>query len=294
MKLTDWHHLFGMTLKDYFTDTAFRVELETDLSVKKQLLDVVIIDKRQGMIPDELPDGLENLAVHNLLSFKSWREPFDDWSADELLGHYINYRKQISPSLKNLLPAADFHLYAVSMRFPRKLAHKAELKKVKEGVYDIRWGVRDIRLIVTNRIERKKRNAAWLMFSTVPENINYGVTHYSGKLDEMSSTVNQLLLRYRNERIIEMPYTVEDYRRELERNVLSSITAERVLEEFSLDELLNRIPTEKRLQGIPAEQLLKKIPAEKRLQGIPAEERLKGLSALQIEAYLKKLRKPGA
>jgi hypothetical protein len=276
MKLTDWHHLFGMTLRDFFTDTAFHVELETDLSVKKQLLDVVIIDKRQGMMPDALPDGLENLAVHNLLSFKSWREAFDDWSADELIGHYVNYRKQTSPSLKNLLPSADFHLYAVSMRFPRKLARKAELKNVQAGVYDIRWGVRDIRLIVTNRIERKKRNAAWLMFSAVPENIRYGVTHYSGRLDEMSGTVNQLLLRYRDERIIEMPYTVEDYRRELEKNVLSSITAERVLEEFSLDELLN------------------KIPAEKRLQGIPAEERLKGLSALQIEAYLKKLRKPGA
>jgi len=111
------------------------------------------------------------------------------------------------------------------------------------------------------------------MFSTVPENINYGVTHYNGKLDEMSSTVNQLLIRYRNERIIEMPYTVEDYRRELERNVLSSITAERIMEEFSLDELLKSIPTE---------DVLKKFPVE---------ERLKGLSARQIEAYLKKLRK---
>ncbi len=35
-----------------------------------------------------------------------------------------------------------------------------------------------------------------------------------------------------------MPYTLEDYRKEVERNVLSSITPERVLEEIPLDEIL--------------------------------------------------------
>ena len=122
MILTDWHHLFGMTLTDYFSDTSYKVELEKELSLKKQRLDVVIIDEREGKPPDELPDGFDNLLAHNLLSYKSLREPFDDWSADELIGHFVNYRKQISPSLDKLIPKVDFRLYAVSTRYPRKLA----------------------------------------------------------------------------------------------------------------------------------------------------------------------------
>jgi response regulator of citrate/malate metabolism len=66
MILTDWHHLFGMTLTDYFSGTSYKVELEKELSLKKQRLDVVIIDEQDGKPPDELPDGLDNLISHNL------------------------------------------------------------------------------------------------------------------------------------------------------------------------------------------------------------------------------------
>ena len=78
MEFTDWHRLFGITLTDFFTDTAYTVELEKDLSLKKQFLDVVIIEKKEGAMPDELPDGLENMGQHNLISYKSMHEPFDD------------------------------------------------------------------------------------------------------------------------------------------------------------------------------------------------------------------------
>jgi len=82
-----------MTLKDFFTDTFYDVILEEEMSMKKQYLDVLIVRKGEGGPPSEIPDGLENLATHNLLSYKSMREPFDDWTADELLGHFVSYRK---------------------------------------------------------------------------------------------------------------------------------------------------------------------------------------------------------
>ncbi|MCP4350399.1 MAG: hypothetical protein GY795_33440 [Desulfobacterales bacterium] len=71
----------------------------------------------------------------------------------------------------------------------------------------------------------------------------------------MSSTINQLLIKYRAGGI-NMPYTVEDYRNELERNVLKSMTSEKILDE-----------------------LLKKTSAE---------EILKRFSSKEIEAFLKK------
>jgi len=124
MIITDWHRLFGMALTDYFNDTPYTVELESDLSLKKQFLDAVIIEKGEGLPPAELADGLENMAAHNLISYKSLHEPFDDWAADELTGHYVNYRKQISPTLEKLLPKKDFRRYAVCTRLSAQTGQK--------------------------------------------------------------------------------------------------------------------------------------------------------------------------
>ncbi len=43
-----WHRLFGLTLTDYFHDTVYKVEIEKDLSLKQQLLDVVILERKEG------------------------------------------------------------------------------------------------------------------------------------------------------------------------------------------------------------------------------------------------------
>ncbi len=67
--MIDWHRLFGLTLMDLFTDSPYVVELEKDLSFKQQRLDVVIIEQGEGDFQGELPDGLENLGPHNLLTF---------------------------------------------------------------------------------------------------------------------------------------------------------------------------------------------------------------------------------
>ena len=114
----NWHRLFGLLLTDFFAGSPFDVELEKDLSVKKQILDVVILRKRQGRFAGRLPDGFDDLAPRNLLTFKSYWEPLDDWTLKELTGHYVNYRKQVSPSLQSLLPEEEFRLYAVCSRSP--------------------------------------------------------------------------------------------------------------------------------------------------------------------------------
>ena len=46
-----------------------------------------------------------------------------DEALKELTGHYVNYRKQVSSSMQELLPEQHFRLYAVSARFPQNLAH---------------------------------------------------------------------------------------------------------------------------------------------------------------------------
>src|ERR671939_1039087 len=91
--LRDWHRLFGLLLTDFFTGSPFSVEIERDLSQQQQLLDVVIVRRGRGRFAGRLPDGLEGLAEHNLVSFKSHREALDAWAMKELLNYYVAYRK---------------------------------------------------------------------------------------------------------------------------------------------------------------------------------------------------------
>ena len=44
-----WHRLFGLTLTDYFHGTSYNVEIEKNLSMRKQLLDVVVLESKEGV-----------------------------------------------------------------------------------------------------------------------------------------------------------------------------------------------------------------------------------------------------
>lgn len=73
-----------------------------------------------------------------------------------------------------------------------------------------------------------------------------------------------------------MPYTKEDYKREVAR------------------ELFLRAPLSERresLDQLPADERLSGLPPDKRLSGLSAGQRLSGLPAEQIEAYLNELHK---
>ena len=122
---------------DFFTGSPFIVELEKDLALKKQLLDVVVLRRGPGLFAGRLPDGLDNLAAHNLIAFKSHHDALDDWTLKELTGHYVNYRKQCSARHEPLLPEADFRLYAVCSRHPHNLANDVRLDPVHQGVLHV-------------------------------------------------------------------------------------------------------------------------------------------------------------
>ena len=138
--LRDWHRLFGLLLTDYFTGSPFVVELERDLSLQQQLLDVVIVRRRRGRFAGRLPDGLEDLAAHNLITFKSHHEALDAWAIKELVGHSVAYRKLVSPKPSALLPEGQFRLYAVCARSPRELPQQVPRHERQPGVYDCTWG----------------------------------------------------------------------------------------------------------------------------------------------------------
>jgi hypothetical protein len=251
---TDWHRLFGLILTDFFAGSPFRVELEKDLSLKKQLLDVVIIRREEGPFSERLPDGLEGLARHNLLTFKSYQEALDDWALKELTGHYVNYRKQVSPDKDNLLPEADFRLYAVCARYPQGLAAQVPWAEVQSGVYDFRRGTDVIRVVVLGQLPRSEHNAPLHLFSASQDQVRYGAEHYRQRSGETSTLLYRLLEQYRKEGL-SMPYTMQDFIRDFTK------------------------------------EHLKDLSPEERLAGLSRKERLAGLSPEEKAALLEELRK---
>lgn len=84
----DLHRCFGIGLADRFHGTPWRVELEREPALKRQRLDVVIIEQGDAAAHIDpaaldLPDGLDNLRGHNLLRYKSYQEALDARALDE-------------------------------------------------------------------------------------------------------------------------------------------------------------------------------------------------------------------
>jgi MgtE-like protein len=301
--LRDWRRLFGLLLTDFFAGTPFTVEVERDLSQQQQLLDVVIVRRDRRRFTGVLPDGLGDLAEHNLITFKSHREALDDWAVRELIAHYVAYRKFVSSSPSDLLPPDRFRLYAVVARYPHNLSGQIPWQERQAGVYDCCWGLDTVRVVVAGQLPREAHNAPLHLFSAAPELIGFGQGVYRRRSQETSLLLGQLFERLRKEGLA-MSYTMEDFKRQYIREHFSQLTPEEqrgALERLSpedLQEVLRSLPAERlreAVRSLPAEGLreaVRSLPAEGRrevLRSLPAEELLAALSAEQIREYLDQL-----
>ncbi len=240
-RLRRWHRLFGL-LSEHLRNSPFAVELEADLSHRQQLLDVVVVRRRPGTLADPLPDALDDLADHNLITFKSYWESLTDWVLKELTGHYVNYRKQASPR-GHLLPEDRFRLIAVSARQPRDLFDAIAPERLRPGVYDCRRGTDLIRVVVAAELPREDRNALLYLFSARPDQVQYGAEHYRMRSPDISTIVQKVFKEYRIEGL-PMPYTIEDFRREIAREVLPQMTPAERVAGMSPEQILDQLPPE--------------------------------------------------
>jgi hypothetical protein len=177
------------------------------------------------------------------------RESFDSWAMLELIGHYVNYRKQLS---KELLPESEFNLYAISTRFPTGLAKKIQLVRLKSGVYEIK-GLCDIRLIVLSQIVQSEHNAIWHLFSNKLDKIQYGAKQYHPRRN-LSSSVNLLYDYYNTEGLI-MAYTIEQFQKDVATEYLHYLTPEEVLKQFSASEILRQFSASDLLKQLSKEDI---------------------------------------
>jgi hypothetical protein len=261
--LRDWHRLFGLLLTDFFTSSPFRVDVERDLSVQQQLLDVVIVRRGRGRFAGRLPDGLDGLRPHNLVTFKSRHEALDGWALKELVGADVAYRKLVSPTPSALLPQDQFGLYAVAARFPHNLSSQVPWQRVQAGVYDCRWGTDTIRVVVAGELPQEAHNAPLHLFSAAPNLVDFGGSAYQRRSKQTSRLLGQLFEKLRGEGFA-VSFTMEDFNRQYIKEHFAQLTPE------EQREALQALPPEKRkkvLQALP--------PGERKevLQALPPEER---------------------
>jgi hypothetical protein len=265
-ELRPWHQLFALSWLDFFRGLPVTVEAEKDLSVKKQLLDVLVIHKEAATLDCRLPDGFEGLGTYNLITFKSHQEKLSDWTLLEVVGHYVNLRKQVSPSMDEdqLLPEDDFRLYAVCARYPQQLVSRnVLLQPVGEGVYEVQVLTRCVRVIVANQLPRREHNAMLHVFASTAEVLTYGIQHYQIRSAETTTLLTMLFRRYREEGRI-MPDMLEQFARE------------------TIDMLLKELPVEKRLAGLSPKERVEGLSPKERVEGLSPKERVEGLSAEEL------------
>jgi hypothetical protein len=246
--LRDWHRLFGLLLADFFCGSPFIVEVERDLSQQQQFLDVVILRRGRGRFAGRLPDGVEGLAEHNLVTFKSHREALDDWAVKELVGAYVAYRKLVSRSPSDLLPEERFRLYAVCARFLHNLAGQVPWQERQAGVYDCHRGTDVVRVVVAGQLPREAHNAPLHLFSASPDLVGFASQTYQRRSGNTSGLLGQLFEGLRREGFV-MSFTMEDFRRQYIREQFPQLTAE------ERQEVLESLPPEERLAGLSAEQI---------------------------------------
>ncbi len=186
-----------------------------------------------------MPDGFEDLAAHNLVSFKSFQEALDGWALNELIGHYVNYRKQVSPSMRDLLPESDFRLFGVSVRFPQGLARQTALAPVQPGVYEVRHFTGTIRLVVVHELPQQEHNALLHLFSERLDLLRYGAAHCPPRSAEASTLLLQLFERHLLEATL-MPDSMDQLKQ------FAKETIEELLRGMSPDQLLAALSPETR------------------------------------------------
>ena len=230
----NWHRLFGLLLMDYFSNRGFNVEIERDLSLKRQFLDVLIIEKKEIHVDlSGICDGFDDLGEHNLVTYKSKNQSLNLWAIEELIGHYVNYKKILTGSGEKV---RDIRLYAICTRYPRNLLSAVEAEKVSPGVFELRALSRTVKVVVLNFVPLEQKNAVLAFFSFDANKVSFALKNYIWQQEDGSTVINQLLDKYSLEGI-DMPYTMEQFRKEYIKAHLHEIDPEERLKGMRAEEI---------------------------------------------------------
>src|SRR5205085_879013 len=146
---------------------------------------------------------------------------------------------------QQLLPEAEFRLFAVCARFPHNLAGQAVWEEKRPRIYQCRRGTDAICVVVLRQLPQSAHNALWHLFSAATEQVAFGVREYRQHSPETSTLLHRLFEGYEKEGLA-MPYTMEDFRREYAKEIEEErlALARELVKIMPPEEILKHLPTE--------------------------------------------------
>ncbi len=276
----DWHQLFGVVIAHQTVNLPYTLEVDYNVDRTEQRIDILLRKDDPNAPQPILPDGFENLRIHNLFSFKSFQETLDLFTIRELLLYGLLYQKMQAPKGQTIVPDDDVSLYAVSTRYPRDLFKTPRLDIVPatgvSGVYDVWYGPSYLRLIVIQELALEARNANFFLFSSREDQVQYAQSNHRLTLPQYQYFVTKLMARFNPTGGV-MPKLAIPTKAEMVREVFNDPEQDKAV----LRELLAGVPDELRIQD---------VSTTVRLKDIPVADRLEGLSPNEIEELTKLLK----
>ncbi len=123
----------------------------------------------------------------------------------------------------------------------------------------VAWGTDQVRVVVAGELPREAHNAPLHLFSAAPELVLFGGGAYRRHSKETSLLLEQVFEGLRKEGL-SMPYTMEDFKRDLVRKEFAKLTPEEQADMF------RSLPPEKQ------KDLFRSLLPDKRLAELSAEE----------------------
>ena len=144
-----------------------------------------------------------------------------------------------------------------------------------------------MRVVVAGELRKEPHNASMHLFSAKPDLLDFGKRGYKKRTKTASGVLAQLFKGFEEEGF-GMPFTMEDFRRQMVKDIRPDEKIE-VLQSLPPEERVAGLTLEQRLTGLTEEQRLAGLTEEQRLAGLTEEQRLAGLTEEQIRGYLDRL-----
>ncbi len=113
---------------------------------------------------------------------------------------------------------------------------------MQQGVFECQRGTDVIHVIVAGELPQTENNSLLHLLSASFSRVGFGAAHYQQYSDDTSSLLNRLIEGYRREGV-NMPYTMEDFRRDYAKEHVKELTPEELLEALphrTIEELYKR------------------------------------------------------
>jgi hypothetical protein len=279
---TWWHPLLANLLR-WQLGGHYHLQEEVPVGQKPLQIDILLLRKEQGELPQEARQTLAGLAEHfgelTLLELKSPTDTLRAGDFQTFLAYTLLYRAQNQP----LLGPSNLHLLVLSPRLTGPYREELRVLGVtpqpqEPGVWRLEGGlaVHPTWLLETEELAGVSHPLLTLFSPTFLRAgvSTYEALHQAGYTTLVVYLAQQVHQFHRLGREFAMQHLGSEQMQQVLRDILATMTPE---------ERLEGLPPEERLKGLSLRDILATMTPEERLEGLSPEERLKGLSPEELE-----------